>query len=83
MKFRVEVDIMPLDEILDPQGKVVQRSLDKQGISGVDGVRVGKHINFNIEANSRQEAEARVEESCKKLLANLIVEKYDFRLTEV
>lgn len=82
MKFKVEVDIMPLDEILDPQGKVVQRSLDNLGVSGVDSVRVGKHINFNIEADSREDAETQVEDSCKKLLANLIVEKYDFRLTE-
>lgn len=82
MKFKVEVDIMPLDEILDPQGKVVQRSLDNLGVSGVDSVRVGKHINFNIEADSREDAETQVEDSCKKLLANLIVEKYDFRLIE-
>ncbi|MCB0736201.1 MAG: phosphoribosylformylglycinamidine synthase subunit PurS [Bacteroidetes bacterium] len=83
MKFQVEIDIMPLDEILDPQGKVVQRSLGNLDLKGIEGVRIGKHINFKIEAETKEAASATVEEACKKLLANVIVEKYEYTLTEV
>ncbi|MBI1185596.1 phosphoribosylformylglycinamidine synthase subunit PurS [bacterium] len=83
MKFKVAVDVMPLDELLDPQGKVVNRSMANLGISGIDQVRIGKHITFSIESNSKAEAEATVDEACKKLLANLIMERYSFVLTEV
>ncbi|MGB0428832.1 MAG: phosphoribosylformylglycinamidine synthase subunit PurS [Bacteroidia bacterium] len=83
MKFQVAVDIMPLDELLDPQGKVVNRGLHNLGLNGIDNVRIGKHMNFSIESNSRDEAEKQVEDACKKLLANLIMEKYSFELTEI
>jgi len=81
MKFKVDVDIMPLDELLDPQGKVVNRGLANLGLNGIDNVRIGKHINFNIEAGNEQEAEKLVDEACKKLLANLIMEKYSYTIS--
>lgn len=81
MKFQVDVDIMPLDELLDPQGKVVNRGLANLGLTGIDKVRIGKHITFSIEADSQEAAEQQVDEACKKLLANLIMEKYSYTIT--
>lgn len=81
MKFKVAVDVMPLDELLDPQGKVVNRSLANLGLDGIDQVRIGKHMDFTIESESEEAAEKMVDEACRKLLANLIMEKYSFTLT--
>ncbi len=83
MKFKAEIDIMPHDALLDPQGKAVQAGLKNLGLSGVDQVRVGKHISISLEADSETAAKAAVEEACKKLLANLIVERYHFEIAAV
>lgn len=82
MKFIAHIDIMPHKELLDPQGKTITKSLQKINISGVEDVRIGKRIEMRLEANSKAEAEAQVEESCKKLLANVIMEKYDYTVTD-
>ncbi len=82
MKFTAEIDIMPHKELLDPQGKAVQHSMDNLHISGVHDVRIGKHIRMDVEAASKDEATAKVDEACKKLLANLIMETYHFTLHE-
>jgi len=83
MKFKAEIDIMPHDALLDPQGKAVQAGLQNLGLSGIDQVRVGKHISMNLEADSEAAAKAAVDEACKKLLANLIVERYHFEIAAV
>jgi phosphoribosylformylglycinamidine synthase len=83
MKFRADIDVMPMEEILDPQGKVVAHSLQSLGLDGVEYVRIGKHVRVDLEAKSREEAEQMVDTACKKLLANLIMERYTFRLEEV
>ncbi len=80
MKFRAEIDIMPLEALLDPQGKAVNAGLRKLGLNNISSVRVGKHITLQLEAASEAEARAEVEEACKKLLANLIMESYRFEL---
>ena len=80
MKFKAQIDIMPMEELLDPQGKVVTQSLHKLGLEKIDNVRIGKHINLSIEAGSESEAEASVKEACQKLLANLIMERYTIRI---
>ncbi len=82
MKFIAHIDIMPHKELLDPQGKTLAKSLHKINIVGVEDVRIGKHIDVLIEASSRSEAEGQVEEACKKLLANVIMEKYEYTITE-
>lgn len=81
MKFNAEIDIMPLDNLLDPQGKVVSASMKNLGLEAVTNVRIGKHITLQVEAESKEAAEKQVEEACKKLLANLIMEKYSFEVT--
>ncbi len=80
MKFRAEIDIMPLEALLDPQGKAVNAGLRNLGLNNISSVRVGKHITLQLETATEAEARAEVEEACKKLLANLIMESYRFDL---
>jgi phosphoribosylformylglycinamidine synthase len=82
MKFKAEIDVMPLDALLDPQGKAVTNSMKKIGLAEIDGVRIGKHIRLFVEAANMAEAEQKVETACKKMLANQIMESYHFELTE-
>lgn len=81
MKFIAEIDVMPLKEILDPQGKAVKIGLGNLGITNVSDVRIGKHITMELEAANKEEAEKEVETACKKLLANLIMESYTYKLS--
>ncbi|MBA9076486.1 MULTISPECIES: phosphoribosylformylglycinamidine synthase subunit PurS [Rufibacter] len=81
MKFTAEIDIMPHAELLDPQGKAVMLGLEHLGLQQVADVRIGKHIRLQLEAEDEAAATQKVEEACKKLLANLIMESYSYRLT--
>jgi phosphoribosylformylglycinamidine synthase subunit PurS len=83
MKFLAEINIMPLDDLLDPQGKVIGSNLPRLGISGVDNVRVGKHITMEIDAATETEAQETTNTTCKKLLANGVIEKYSFVLKNI
>lgn len=82
MKYTAHINIMPLKELLDPQGKAVNNSLHNLGLSQVQDVRIGKHITLNIDANTKEEAEQLTQEACKKLLANQVMEAFDFTVTE-
>ncbi|MFM7643972.1 MAG: phosphoribosylformylglycinamidine synthase subunit PurS [Sphingomonadales bacterium] len=82
MKFKAEIDVMPLDALLDPQGKAVTNSMKNIGLAEIDGVRIGKHIRLFVEAASKAEAEQKVDSACKKMLANQIMESYRFELSE-
>ena len=73
---------MHLKELLDPQGKGLNSSLNNLGLTQLHDVRIGKHISLNIEAPNREEAENITREACKKLLANPVMEAYDFTLTD-
>ncbi len=81
MKFTAEIDIMPHAELLDPQGKAVMLGLEHLGLEQVADVRIGKHITLALEAENRAAAQEKVENACKKLLANLIMESYSYELT--
>ncbi|MCS7005300.1 MAG: phosphoribosylformylglycinamidine synthase subunit PurS [Cytophagales bacterium] len=81
MKFVAEIDIMPLPELLDPQGKAVKSALQNLSITATD-VRVGKHIRLELEANSREEAYQIAQTACQKLLANPIIESYSLTIHE-
>ena len=74
--MKVKVIVTPKNGVLDPQGKVIQQTLNGMGFSSVKKVRQGKY--FDIEINEKDEAKtkARVEDMCKKLLANLVIEDY-------
>jgi len=82
MEFTAEIDIMPLDALLDPQGKAVTASMKNLGLEEITSVRIGKHISLKVNADSKVEAEKKVETACKKLLANQIMEKFTFHLEE-
>lgn len=82
MKFIAEIDVMPLKALLDPQGKAVTGSMKNLGLPEIQNVRIGKHITLEIEADSKDAASAKVDEACKKLLANQIMEFYEFHLKE-
>ena len=82
-KFQAEIDVMPKKEILDPQGKAVTGSMKNLGLAEIQNVRIGKHISLEIEADSEETAHAKVEQACKNLLANLIMESYTFKLQKV
>jgi len=82
-KFQAEIDVMPKKEILDPQGKAVTGSMKNLGLAEIQNVRIGKHITLEIEADSAETAHAKVDEACKNLLANLIMESYTFKIQQV
>jgi phosphoribosylformylglycinamidine synthase len=82
-KFQAEIDVMPKKEILDPQGKAVTGSMKNLGLSEIHNVRIGKHISLEIEADSAETAHSKVDQACKNLLANLIMESYSFNVKEI
>ena len=83
MKFRAHINIMPRPELLDPQGKATTLGLHNLGFANMDNLRIGKRISLEIEAKTAKDAEAKVDEACKKLLANLIMESYTFELEKL
>jgi len=83
MKFRAEIDVMPLKSLLDPQGKAVSASMGNVGLSEIENVRIGKHITLEIEADSKEIASSKVDEACKKMLCNQIMESFEFTLEEI
>ena len=83
MKFTAEIDVMPLKSLLDPQGKAVSASMGNIGLSEIENVRIGKHITLEIEADNKEVASRKVDQACKKMLCNQIMESYIFTLKEV
>jgi phosphoribosylformylglycinamidine synthase len=77
MKFSVQVKVMPLKELLDPQGKAVMTGLGNLGLKNVEEVRIGKNIALQIDADSEEEARQLAEEASKKLLANPVMEYFE------
>jgi phosphoribosylformylglycinamidine synthase subunit PurS len=82
MTFSVQVKVMPLKELLDPQGKAVMGGLQNLGIRSVSDVRIGKSISLQIEAASADEARGIAEEAGRKLLANPVMEYFETTLSE-
>lgn len=83
MKFKAEINVMPKKELLDPQGKAVSSSMKNLGLPEIDHVRIGKHIHLELEADNEDSAKEKVEKACKELLANHIMESYEFELFEL
>ncbi len=83
MKFKAEIDVMPLDALLDPQGKAVTGSMKNIGLEAIGGVRIGRHVRLFVDADNASEAEKMVDEACRKLLANQIMESYSFQIEAV
>jgi len=83
MKFKAEIDIMPLKALLDPQGKAVTSSLKNLDLSEIDNVRIGKHITLEVDATDKTTAEVKVEQACKKILANHLMESYTYQVEAI
>jgi phosphoribosylformylglycinamidine synthase subunit PurS len=77
MPYTASVNVMLKEGIADPQGLTIERALPALGYEGVRGVRVGKRIDLEIDASSTDEARVRVEEMCRRLLANPVIESYE------
>ena len=74
--MKISVIITLKKDVLDPQGKVIHQTLDGMGFDDVNEVRQGKYFEIDIKENDNDKAKAKVEEMCKKLLANLVIENY-------
>ena len=79
MKFSITVTLKK--DVLDPQGKVVQNTLINMGMSNLKSIRQGKHFEVEVEEMDQTSAEKKVDEMCKKLLVNLIIE--DYKITKI
>jgi phosphoribosylformylglycinamidine synthase subunit PurS len=78
--YTANINIMPLTELLDPQGKAVNDSMHKLGFEAIKGIRIGKHITLQIEANSADDAKQIADDACKKLLYNAVMEKFEITI---
>tara|TARA_B100001175_G_C18897589_1_gene351788 strand:- start:81 stop:359 length:279 start_codon:yes stop_codon:yes gene_type:complete len=74
LKFSVTVTLKK--DVLDPQGKVVQNTLQNLGMEKLKSVRQGKYFEIEIDDKDQEKAEGKIDDMCKKLLANLIIENY-------
>lgn len=74
MKARVHITLK--NGVLDPQGKAIQHALSALGFDGVEDVRQGKYIELDLKDTHKETAQANVEEMCKKLLSNMVIENY-------
>ena len=83
MKFKAEIDVMPHYALLDPQGKAVSNTMKNIGLPEINGIRIGKHIRLFVNAKSEDEATKKVEDACKKMLVNQIMESYSFSILEI
>lgn len=77
MTFSVQVKVMPLKELLDPQGKAVMGGLGNLGLQSIQDVRIGKNITLQVDAASAEEARSIAEQAAKKLLANPVMEQFE------
>lgn len=80
MIYNVQIKVMPLKDLLDPQGKAVMGGLKNLGITNVSDVRVGKHITLAIDAATEDEAKQVAQDACQKLLANPVMEFFEIEM---
>ncbi|MEJ7625397.1 MAG: phosphoribosylformylglycinamidine synthase subunit PurS [Ferruginibacter sp.] len=80
MKYTARVKIMPLKDLLDPQGKAILGGLKNLGIHSIDDVRIGKNIDLQIEAASEKEALQIADDAARKLLSNQVMETFEISI---
>jgi phosphoribosylformylglycinamidine synthase subunit PurS len=80
MIYNISINVMPLKDLLDPQGKAVLGGLQNLGIQSVQDVRVGKHITLQVEAENSDAAKAVAETASKQLLANPVMESFEIAI---
>ena len=77
MKFKAHINVMPLPNLLDPQGKAVKQVLQNLKYNSVSDVRIGKHITLEFDAEDEDTAKQIADEISRKVLTNQVVERYD------
>lgn len=80
MTYNVQIKVMPLKDLLDPQGKAVLGGLQNLGIASITDVRVGKHITLQVDADSETKAKDLADQAARKLLANPVMEFYEIEM---
>ncbi len=80
MIYTAQIKVMPLKDLLDPQGKAVLGGLQNLGVAAVSDVRVGKHIDLQIEASTKEDALNIASDAAKKLLANPVMEVFEITI---
>ena len=80
--FKVSVYVTPKAGVVDPQGAVVERALPALGHPGAHNIRVGRYITLDVEGSDPRKVEADVDDMCRRLLANPIIEDYRFEVSE-
>ena len=83
MKFLAEIQIHILPEISEPQGNVLVSHMPQIDLEGIQGIRVGKHLLVDLEAESEVAAHEKIEKACQRLLANPVMETYSFHLKTI
>ena len=78
--MKISLIITLKKDVLDPQGKIIHQTLDGMGFEGINEVRQGKYFEIEVNEKDKMKAEQKVEEMCKKLLTNLVIE--DYRIIE-
>lgn len=81
MEFLVQIRVMPLKELLDPQGKAVMNGLSSLGLKDVKDVRIGKNILLKVNADDKEKAKAIAEEASRKLLSNPVMEFFEIEIS--
>ena len=81
MRFTAEVKVMLKDGISDPQGQTIERALPALGYTDVGEVRVGKRIELKLDAENADDARAKVEDLCDRLLANTVIESFEVEIS--
>ncbi len=81
--FKVKVLIKRRPSILDPQGKAVEKGAKLLGLNNIRDTRIDKYIEFTVDSDDKSAAEKEVNEYCKKLLANPIMENFEFSMDEI
>ena len=81
MIYTAQIKVMPLKELLDPQGKAVMGGLQNLGLNAIQDVRIGKNITLQIEADSSEAAQQIADEASKKLLANQVMEMFEITIS--
>jgi len=80
--FTAKILITLRSSILDPQGKAVENSLKSLGFKDIIDTRIGKYIEMKIDSSTKEEAKKLIEQACKKLLANPVMENFEFEISE-
>ena len=80
--YIAKIKITLRSSILDPQGKIVEHSLESLGYDKIEDTRIGKYIELKINADSKEEAENIADKACEKLLANPVMEDYEFEISK-